>query len=127
MKQINKKVLSAIFTLIFIFIAASLTSCGDSDDASDKATEGRWYLDTYGSNNIQCTWGEFLLFSSGEMIWGARDRGTEYSYFRYTCDGSKIKCISQDGDEDITFTVKSISGDRMTTTSTDGINRTWRR
>lgn len=115
------------FTVLVTVILSicCLVSCGNDD--SDKATEGTWYLVSYGSNNTSCTWGEFITFSNSEMVWGLRDRGTSSSYFKYTCSGSKIKCVALDGSDDITFTVKSVSGDRMTTTSTDNIERQWKR
>lgn len=113
-----------VLTTVILSVSC-LLSC--SSDDSDKATEGTWYLVSYGSSNIDCTWGEFITFSTNEMVWGLRDRGTSSSYFKYSCDGSKIKCVALDGSDDITFTVKSISGDKMTTTSTDNIERRWRR
>lgn len=122
----TKKITILLMAVIAIISCSCLTSCGNDDDS--KATEGTWYLVDYGTvNNVTCTWGEFITFTDTDMVWGLRDRGSSASYFRYTCSGKKIKCVALDGSDDITFTIKSVSGDKMTTTSTDNIERHWRR
>lgn len=112
------------FLVVVITALCCILSCSKD---SDEATSGKWYLVSYGSSNVECTWGEYLSFSGNAMTWGARDRGSKNSYFTYTCSGKNIVCIDQNGSEDIIFTIESVSGSKMTTTSTDGIKRKWRR
>lgn len=115
-------IIKRVLLLSLVAIPSLLTCCSDD---TDKATSGVWYLQSYNDNN--CNWGEFLAFEGNQMVWGLRDRGTSSSTFTYSCTGAKIKCKCTSGDDDITFTVETVSSSNMTTTSTDGIKRYWKR
>ncbi len=109
--------LSFITILMVMFMGSCLfLSCDDDkkEEKNEYILNGTYKLDYYywetnSNNKKNCTWGEYMMFNNGALVWNDR-QGGENSAYTYTEKNQKIRCINvldNNDIEELTYTLSS--------------------
>lgn len=110
------------YTVMLIALLAmgfTFTSCEDDNNNGSGDTvnlNGTWYLDYYvyenSGNRVKCTWGEYMYFNNGALIWNNR-KDEDYSGYVYTQNGNNVTCTNVLNPSEVENWTVSISGSNL--------------